>query len=119
MRLYSTMDDVNQETDGGYPWHPDTKVWPEEWSAYISELTAAGDISRPMYSEQGIILFCRIADMGENGAIPLSDDDHTAILNILRTQAYTAAIEELVTEWSGDYDIYTDTSSLSILILQQ
>ena len=72
-----------------------------------------------MYSEQGIILFCRIADLGENGMIPLSDSDRTTIRNILKTQAYTAAIEELVAEWSGDYDIYTDTSCLSILVLQQ
>lgn len=50
MRLFSTMEDVNKESDKGYPWHPDSAMWPAEWKDCIGSLTRTGQVSSPLYT---------------------------------------------------------------------
>ncbi|MDO5435385.1 MAG: hypothetical protein Q4G19_03350 [Clostridia bacterium] len=111
IRLYSTEEDGGRDSDPGYLFHPESAVWTDEMKAVISPLGAAGDVSEPLYTENGILLFCRLEDLGKNGQYPLTDSDRELIRRMIQI---TDRLAPMIPEWASEYEIEADTSALRI-----
>lgn len=103
---YST-DRTDKNLNGdGYPFHPDSPNWPEQFANAASALEKPGDISKPVYTEQGIHILCYVGD------VPAGDhvltDDERKLLNVAAERYYQLnKLNELIDGWRTDYDIET------------
>lgn len=111
IRLYSTEEDGSRDSEPGYLFHPDSEVWTDEMKAVINPLGAAGEISEPLYTEKGVLLFCRLKDLGKDGRYPLTDSDRQQIRRMIQTADRLAP---MIPEWAAGYEIEADTSALRI-----
>lgn len=91
-------------TGPGYPLHPDSEGWPEDFVAAGMALQEPGDVSEPVLTDKGIhILYY-------DSAIPAGDhvltDEETEMLK--QSALYYYQVQELIKlfeEWKPDYDI--------------
>ena len=103
---YSTdRTDKNLKGDG-YPFHPDSPNWPEQFANAASALEKPGDISEPVYTEQGIHILCYVGD------VPAGDhvltDEERKLLNVAAERYYQLnRLKELIEGWKTDYEIET------------
>ena len=103
---YST-DRTDKNLNGdGYPFHPDSPNWPEQFANAASALEKPGDISEPVYTEQGIHILCYVGD------VPAGDhvltDDERKLLNVAAERYYQLnKLNELIDGWRTDYEIET------------
>ena len=103
---YSTdRTDKNLKGDG-YPFHPDSPNWPEPFAKAASALKKPGDVSKPVYTEQGIHILCYVGD------VPAGDhvltDDERQLLNVAAQRYYLEQrLNELIEGWEADYEIET------------
>ena len=103
---YST-DRTDRNVNGdGYPFHPDSTMWPENFKKAASALEKPGDISEPFVTEQGIHILCYAGDVpaGEH----VLTDEERELLNTAALRYYQMEkLNALVEEWQGDYEIET------------
>ena len=103
---YSTdMTERNVNGDG-YPFHPDSRMWPENFIKAASALEKVGDISQPFITEQGVHILCYAGDVpaGEH----VLTDDERELLNAAALRYYQLEkLNALVEEWRADYEIET------------
>lgn len=111
IRLYSTEEDGKNDSEPGYPFHPDSAFWTDDVKTAVASLGAAGEISDPMYTDNGILIFCRMEDLGKDGRYPLTDSDKRLIRQRIQT---LDRLLPLLSEWIEDYEIEKDTSALRI-----
>ena len=106
IKRYSTDANEANTTGGGYPFHPDSKNWTEEFSAAASRLRKPGEISQPVFSDLGIHILYYASD------IPGGEHELTAqeeeILTASATDYYQGLeLQKLIAEWKPDYEIET------------
>jgi len=103
---YSTdMTERNVNGDG-YPFHPDSRMWPENFIKAASALEKVGDISQPFITEQGVHILCYSGDVpaGEH----VLTDDERELLNAAALRHYQMEkLNELIDGWQADYEIET------------
>jgi len=103
---YST-DKTDRNVNGdGYPFHPDSKMWPENFKQAASALEKVGDISRPFVTEQGVHILCYAGEVPA-GAHVLTDDERE-LLNAAALRYYQMEkLNERIEGWQADYEIET------------
>ncbi|MBR2823611.1 MAG: peptidylprolyl isomerase [Clostridia bacterium] len=106
IKRYSTDTNEANTTGGGYPFHPDSKNWTEEFSTAASRLRKPGEISQPVFSDLGIHILYYASD------IPGGEHELTAqeeeILTASATDYYQGLeLQKLIAEWKPDYEIET------------
>lgn len=69
---YSTDKNEQNLQKGGYPVHPDSKNWPEDFIEAAMALKKPGDISGPVLTDLGIHILCYASD------IPAGEHELTA-----------------------------------------
>ena len=103
---YST-DRTDKNLNGdGYPFHPDSPNWPEGFSEAAKALEKPGDISEPVYTDQGVHILYYVGD------VPAGDhvltDDERQLLNAAALRYYQMEkLNGLIEGWEADYDIET------------
>ena len=103
---YST-DKTDRNVNGdGYPFHPDSKMWPENFKQAASALEKVGDISQPFVTEQGVHILCYSGEVPA-GAHALTDDERE-LLNAAALRYYQMEkLNDLIDGWQADYEIET------------
>ena len=97
--------DKNLNGDG-YPFHPDSPNWPEPFVKAAAALEKPGDISEPVYTDQGVHILYYAGD------VPAGDhvltDDERKLLNAAALRYYQLEkLNGLVEGWRADYEIET------------
>ena len=103
---YSTDLTERNVNGDGYPFHPDSELWPEAFRAAAAALEKPGDISEPVLTEQGIHIICYVADVpaGEH----VLTDEERELLNAAALRYYQMEkLNALVEGWQGEYEIET------------
>ncbi|MBQ6325969.1 MAG: peptidylprolyl isomerase, partial [Clostridia bacterium] len=103
---YST-DKTDRNVNGdGYPFHPDSKMWPESFIKAASALEKVGDISQPFVTEQGVHILCYVGEVPA-GAHVLTDEERE-LLNAAALRYYQMEkLNDLIDGWQADYEIET------------
>ena len=103
---YST-DQSEQNVDaGGYPVHPDSKNWPEEFIEAVRALQKPGDLSEPVLTDMGIHILYYASDI-PSGPHELTGDERSMLNNSARYYYQTLELEKLMEDWQDEYDIET------------
>ena len=103
---YSTDKTERNVNGDGYSFHPDSKMWPENFIKAASALQKAGDISQPFVTDQGVHIVCYAGDVPA-GAHVLTEDERE-LLNAAALRYYQMEeLNDLVEEWQADYEIET------------
>ena len=103
---YSTDLTERNLTGDGYPFHPDSTMWPERFREAAAALEKPGDISDPVLTDQGIHIICYVGDV-PSGEHVLTDDERS-LLNAAALRYYQLeALADLVEVWQADYEIET------------
>ncbi|MBQ8963258.1 MAG: peptidylprolyl isomerase, partial [Clostridia bacterium] len=101
---YST-DKTDRNVNGeGYPFHPDSKLWPQNFIDAASALEKPGDLSEPFVTDQGVHILCYAGDVpaGEH----VLTDEERQLLNAAAERYYQLEkLNALIDEWQGDYEI--------------
>ena len=109
---YSTdKKEMNREGDG-YPFHPKSKGWPQNFIEAASALEKPGDISSPVLTDLGIHILCYAGDVpaGEQALSPQEQET----LNASALLYYQGlALEELMETWKDEYEIETHPELLA------
>ena len=103
---YSTDKTERNVNGDGYPFHPDSKMWPENFIKAASALEKVGDISQPIVTEQGIHILCYAGEVpaGEH----VLTDEERELLNAAALRYYQLdKLNERIDGWQGDYEIET------------
>ena len=109
---YST-DRTDKNLNGdGYPFHPDSPNWPEPFTDAARALEKPGDISEPVYTDQGVHILYYAGD------VPAGDhvltDDERKLLNAAALRYYQLEkLNGLVEGWRADYEIETHPELLT------
>jgi len=103
---YSTDKNEQNLDKGGYPVHPDSKNWPQEFLEAAGKLEKPGDLSGPVLTDMGIHILYYAADIPA-GPHELTDEERQ-LLNASALYYYqTQALEKLVADWTDEYEIET------------
>ena len=103
---YSTDRTERNISGSGYPFHPESKQWPEEFREAAAALEKPGDISGPVVTEQGVHIICYDSDVPA-GAHELTAEERE-MLNAAALRYYQLEkLNGLIEEWEKDYDIET------------
>ncbi len=103
---YSTDKNEQNLDKGGYPVHPDSKNWPQEFLEAAGKLEKPEDMSGPVLTDMGIHILYYAADIPA-GPHELTDEERQ-LLNTSALYYYqTQALEKLVADWTDEYDIET------------
>ena len=103
---YSTDKTERNLNGDGYPFHPESKLWPANFIQAASALEKAGDISQPFVTEQGvhILMYAGEVPAGEH----VLTDDERELLNAAALRYYQMEkLNELIDGWQADYEIET------------
>lgn len=106
--------DVSEKnvTGSGYPLHPDSKGWPEEFIAAGMALEKPGDISEPVLTDRGVHILCYDSDL-PGGDHTLTEDERQTLAESALYYYQTQALIALFEEWKPDYDIETHPELLT------
>ena len=103
---YSTDKTERNVNGDGYPFHPDSKMWPESFIKAASALEKVGDISQPFVTEQGVHILCYVGEVPA-GAHVLTDEERE-LLNAAALRYYQKEkLNDLIDGWQADYEIET------------
>ena len=112
LNKYSTdRTDKNLNSDG-YPFHPDSPNWPQTFTDAARALEKPGDISEPVYTEQGVHILYYAGDVpaGEH----VLTDDERKLLNAAALRYYQLEkLDGLLEGWRADYEIETHPELLT------
>ena len=112
LNKYST-DRTDKNLNGdGYPFHPDSPNWPQTFTDAARALEKPGDISEPVYTEQGVHILYYAGDVpaGEH----VLTDDERKLLNAAALRYYQLEkLNGLLDGWRADYEIETHPELLT------
>ena len=112
LNKYST-DRTDKNLNGdGYPFHPDSPNWPQPFTDAARALEKPGDISEPVYTEQGVHILYYAGDVpaGEH----VLTDDERKLLNAAALRYYQLEkLDGLLEGWRADYEIETHPELLT------
>ena len=104
IQKYSKDTNEQNTTGGGYPFHPDSKNWTEEFSTAAAALQKPGDLSQPIYSDLGIHILYYASDIP--GGEHVLTDQEQEILNTSAKEYYEGLeLDKLIETWKDDYEI--------------
>ena len=103
---YSTDKNAQNTEKGGYPVHPDSKNWPEDFIKAAMSLKAPGDISDPVYSDTGIHILCYASDIPA-GEHELTGEERETLNASALNYYQNQELEKLMAGWRKEYDIET------------
>ena len=103
---YSTDKNAQNTEKGGYPIHPDSKNWPEDFIKAAMSLKTPGDISEPVYSDAGIHILCYASDIPA-GEHELTGEEHETLIASALNYYQNQELEKLMTGWREEYEIET------------
>ena len=112
MALYSYDTGVAPE-DAGYLIHADSELWDDGFLKAAMALEHPGDVSEPVVTLAGvhIILY---AGNEPAGALALTQEQQALLEQEALADKHTRALEELVSQHRGDYEIATHPEELTI-----
>ncbi len=107
IRQYSAdRTQTNTGEGSGYPVHPDSEQWPENFRNAACSLQKPGDISEPVYTDAGIHILYYEGDL-PSGDHVLTAEEQDA-LNAAELYYYQSQqLEALFPEWMEDYEVET------------
>lgn len=104
MKAYS-IDSTRQTIDDpGFPFHPDSKNWPQAVHDALAALEKPGDVSEPVATDAGIHILRYMSDVPA-GIHELTDEERAAVENAALYAAQIAKLETLLQEWQNEYEI--------------
>lgn len=109
---YSTDRTDKNLAGNGYLFHPDSTSWPDAFVAAAVALEKPGDISGPVYSENGIHILYYAGDAPAGDHV-LTDEEREQ-LNAATLQYYqNERLLDLCETWKSDYEIETHPELLT------
>ena len=103
---YSTDKNAQNTEKGGYPVHPDSRNWPEDFIKAAMSLKVPGDISEPVYSDTGIHILCYASDIPA-GEHELTGEERETLIASALNYYQNQELEKLMTGWREEYEIET------------
>lgn len=103
---YSTDKNEQNLEKGGYPVHPDSKNWPEDFIKAVVALKVPGELSEPVLTDMGIHILYYASDIpaGEHELTP----EERETLNASALHYYqNQELEKLIAVWRDEYEIET------------
>ena len=103
---YSTDKSEQNLDKGGYPVHPDSKNWPQEFLEAAGKLETPGDFSGPVLTDMGVHILYYASDIPA-GPHELTDEERQ-LLNASALYYYQSLeLEKLMEDWMNAYEIET------------
>jgi len=103
---YSTDQTERNLSGDGYPFHPDSQIWPEAFARAASGLKKPGDLSDPVVTDQGIHLLLYAGDV-PSGEHILTDEERQ-VLNVSAQRYYQLQkLNSLLDSWQENYEVET------------
>ena len=112
MALYSYDTGVAPE-DAGYLIHADSGLWDDGFLKAAMALEHPGDVSEPVVTSAGIHIILYAGDEPA-GALALTQEQQALLEQEALADKQTRALEELVSQHRGDYEIETHPEWLTI-----
>ena len=106
MDRYNTDKNEQNVEKGGYPVHPNSKNWPEDFVEAAMSLKKPGDISEPVFTDLGIHILCYASDIPA-GEHELTGEERQTLNASALYYYQNQALEKLMTEWQSEYEIET------------
>ena len=113
MREYSTDQSMQNESDPGFPFHPDSPNWPDTFREAAAALKAPGDVSDPVITDAGIHIIRYQSDL-PGGAHQLTPEEQEALEEAALLSAKRTRLMELVAEWLPEYETECHPELLSL-----
>ena len=103
---YSTDKNEQNLDKGGYPVHPDSQNWPQEFLEAAGKLETPGDFSGPVFTDMGVHILYYASDIPA-GPHELTDEERQ-LLNASALYYYQSLeLEKLMEDWMNAYEIET------------
>ena len=97
--------EMNREAEG-YPFHPESKNWPQNFIDAASALEKPGDVSAPVLTDLGIHILYYAGDVPAGAHVLTAEEQET--LNASALMYYQGLeLEGLMETWKDEYDIET------------
>ena len=112
MALYSYDTGVAPE-DAGYLIHADSELWDDGFLKAAMALEHPGDVSEPVVTAAGVHIILYAGDEPA-GAFALTQEQQALLEQEALADKQTRALEELVSQHRGDYEIETHPEWLTI-----
>ena len=112
MKLYSYDTGVAPE-DPGYLIHADSELWEDGFLKAAMALEHPGDVSEPVVSSAGIHIILYAGDELA-GPLALTQEQQELLEQAALTDKQTQALEALVSQHRGDYEIETHPEWLTV-----
>ena len=103
IREYSTDLSERNLTGAGYPLHPDSEAWPENYLRAGLALAKPGDVSGPVLTDQGIHILYYAADL-PSGERVLTEEEQELLQQSAVQDARQRALTELAETWKDEYE---------------
>ncbi len=103
---YSTDKNEQNLAKGGYPVHPESKNWPEEFIKAVVALKKPGALSEPVLTDMGIHMLYYASDIPAGEHELTSEERETLNASALRYYQ-DQELEKLIAVWRDEYDIET------------
>ena len=113
MKEYSIDQSMQNESDPGFPFHPDSPNWPDAFREAAAALQQPGDVSEPIVTDAGIHIIRYQSDI-PGGAHQLTAEEQEALEEAALLSAKRAKLTELIAEWLPEYETETHPELLSI-----
>ena len=88
-------------------------MWDEAFLQAALALEKPGDVSRPVATAAGIHIILYAAD-DPSGPLRLTDEQFALLKQAALTDRQTRRLEELVSQWLGEYEIETHPEWLTL-----
>ena len=112
MALYSYDTGVAPE-DAGYLLHADSVLWDDGFLKAALALEHLGDVSEPVVTRAGVHIILYAGDEPA-GALALTQEQQALLEQEALADKQNKALEELVSQHRGDYEIATHPEELTI-----
>ncbi len=103
---YSADTSEQNEIGTGYPLHPDSEGWPEDFISAGMALEKPGDVSEPVLTEKGIHILYYDSDVPAGDHV-LTDNERELLEQSATYYFQVQKLTELFEEWKQEYDIET------------
>ncbi len=91
---------------GGYPFHPASDQWPENFIEAASALEKPGDISEPVYTDLGIHILYYEGDI-PSGDYELTEEEKSMLEASALRYYQDIELEKLIEKWKNQYFVET------------
>ena len=112
MALYSYDTGVAPE-DAGYLIHADSELWDDGFHKAAMALAHPGDVSEPVVTAAGVHIILYAGDEPA-GALALTQEQQEMLGQAALADKQTRALEELVSQHRGDYELEIHPEGLTI-----